>query len=77
MKFLFSACKYSKQASWSECDVSSGKKTKVLTLKSGNPQSCESTKKITKPCHKGSGRGNHKGKGRQIDDDGDYGDEDE
>lgn len=36
-----------------------------MTLKSGNPQSCEATKKITKPCHKGSGRGNHKGKGRQ------------
>jgi pleiotrophin len=71
-------CKYNKQAMWSECDVGTNKKTKVLTLKSGNPQLCEANKKIIKPCHKGNGHGNHKGnKGRQIDDEGDYGDEDE
>lgn len=52
-------CKYNKQGAWSECD-STGKKTKALILKSGNPQVCEANKKITKPCHKGSGHGGHK-----------------
>ncbi|XP_054708990.1 pleiotrophin-like isoform X2 [Uloborus diversus] len=71
-------CKYNKQAQWSECDLSTGKKMKVLVLKSSSSQGCEPSKKITKPCHKGSNHGNHKGgnKDRQIDDDGDYEDDD-
>ncbi|GIY02502.1 PTN_MK_C domain-containing protein [Caerostris extrusa] len=59
-------CRYSKQAAWSDCDPATGQKTKVLVLKKFRsevaPQQCEANKKITKPCHKGSG---HKGKGRQ------------
>ncbi|CAH0684240.1 unnamed protein product [Chilo suppressalis] len=45
------ACRYVRSA-WSECDSKTNIKSRVLTLKNGDPSSCERTKTIQKKCKK-------------------------
>ncbi|KAI8431081.1 hypothetical protein MSG28_001140 [Choristoneura fumiferana] len=44
-------CRYSKSA-WSECDAKTNVRARTLTLKKGDPASCERTKTIQKKCKK-------------------------
>lgn len=44
-------CKYDKSP-WSECDPASHMKNRTLTLKKGNPATCEATKSISRKCKK-------------------------
>ncbi|KAL1456129.1 hypothetical protein WDU94_000879 [Cyamophila willieti] len=45
-------CKYDK-SNWSECDPNTHMKNRTLTLKKGNPATCEATKSISRKCKKG------------------------
>ncbi|KAI5640338.1 hypothetical protein NE865_07263 [Phthorimaea operculella] len=44
-------CRYSRGA-WSDCDTKTNFRTRTLTLKKGDPASCERTKTIQKKCKK-------------------------
>ncbi|XP_063838038.1 uncharacterized protein LOC135087128 [Ostrinia nubilalis] len=44
-------CRYVRSA-WSECDAKTNIRSRVLTLKKGDPASCERTKTIQKKCKK-------------------------
>ncbi|XP_023246374.1 uncharacterized protein LOC106640854 isoform X1 [Copidosoma floridanum] len=46
------SCRYTK-GQWSECDHKNNMRTRTLSLKKGDPKSCEPTKVITKKCKKG------------------------
>ncbi|KAK2151901.1 hypothetical protein LSH36_347g04006 [Paralvinella palmiformis] len=47
-------CRYDREsATWSECDPDTNKRMKVMTLKPGQPSSCEQTKTIEKGCRTG------------------------
>lgn len=45
-------CKYTR-GDWSNCDPTTNQKTRTLTLRKGDPNSCEKEKKITKSCKRG------------------------
>ena len=53
-------CKYDKGA-WSDCDVDTNTKTRILTRKGGDESTCEATKTESKPCG-GRGMNNKKTK---------------
>ncbi|XP_013189459.1 uncharacterized protein LOC106134051 [Amyelois transitella] len=44
-------CRYTRGA-WSECDSKTNVRSRMLTLKKGDPDSCERTKTIQKKCKK-------------------------
>nr|CAD7411808.1 unnamed protein product [Timema cristinae] len=46
-------CRYVKGA-WSDCDSKTNMRTRTLTLKKGDQQTCEQTKTIQKKCKKGN-----------------------
>lgn len=46
------SCRYVRGA-WSECDPKSNVRSRTLTLKKGDPASCERAKTIQKKCKKG------------------------
>nr|CAD7201435.1 unnamed protein product [Timema douglasi] len=46
-------CRYVKGA-WSDCDSKTNMRTRTLTLKKGDQQTCEQTKTIQKKCKKGA-----------------------
>lgn len=50
--FIYLVCKYSR-GDWSNCDPTTNQKTRTLTLRKGDPNSCEKEKIITKSCKRG------------------------
>ncbi|XP_046588549.1 uncharacterized protein [Neodiprion pinetum] len=46
------SCRYEK-SDWSACDIKTNTRSRTLTLKKGDPKTCEKTKKLDKKCKKG------------------------
>jgi hypothetical protein len=62
---LFAAnCKYKKVGKWSDCDLTTGVRSREVTLKKGDPEICPLKKTATKSCVKKTNKKKGKGKGK-------------
>ncbi|XP_045196661.2 uncharacterized protein LOC123551646 [Mercenaria mercenaria] len=65
-KGLKTNCKYKKMGRWGACDLTTGVRSREVTLKKGDPEVCPLKKTVTKPCLKRMNKKKGKGKGCQY-----------